>query len=195
MTIYKIAPDADLANADLADTDLANTDLADADLAWANLTGANLTGANLTGANLTEVNLTNANLTNANLTEACLAEAIFTGANLTGTCLDPNAPVPELTDDEILDARLEIGGDLVYGWRTKTSIHCGYTMYEPGWRYEAPYFSVCQKTECHPGIYLDSEAWLSRAYPLHNRVYCYCRRDELIHAGNKWRCKQLWVVA
>ena len=161
-----------------------------ANLAEANLACVNLTRANLAWADLTETCLVEANLTDANLTGADL-----TGANLNGTCLDPEAPVPELTDKEILRAGLEIEGDLVYGWRTRFSIHCGYTMYEPGKCYTAPWFSVCQGTSCHPGIYLASKEWLDHEYGEYSRVRCYCRRDELIHAGNKWRCKRLWVVA
>jgi len=166
---YEIEPRANLAWASLAW----------ADLAWADLTEANLTGADLTGANLTET---------------CLVEADLTGANLTETCLDPKATVPELSDEEILGAGLEIEGNLVYGWRTKTSIHCGHTQYKPGKCYEAPWFSVCQERSCHPGIYLAGEEWLVHEYGEYSRVRCYCRRDELIHAGNKWRCKRLWVV-
>ena len=160
--------------------------------------GADLSWVDLRGANLTRADLTRANLNGADLTEARLTKTDLTGANLTNTCLDPNAPVPGLSDEEILRAGLRIEGDLVYGWRTKISIHCGRTQYEPGKCYEAPWFSVCQETECHPGIYLASEEWLNCWYPLKwglKRVRCYCRRDELIHAKDKWRCKRLWVVA
>jgi len=196
---------ADLSGADLANTNLTGANLTEADLSGANLTDANLKLANLINANLTCANLTRANLagaglawanlTGATLTEADLANTNLTGANLTGTCLDPEAPVPYLTDKEILDAGLEIEGDLVYGWRTKTSIHCGYTMYELGECHEAPWFSVCRETSCHSGIYLASKEWLDHEYGEYSRVRCYCRRDELIHARDKWRCKRLWVVA
>ena len=176
---YKIGPRASLARANLT---------------RANLTNAHLTRANLTNAHLFKANLAEANLAGADLTGANLAGADLTNANLTGTCLDPEAPVPGLSDEEILRAGLEIDGDLVYGWRTKISIHCGDTTYEPGKCYEAPWFSVCQETSCHPGIYLTSEEWLDYKYGERSRVRCYCRRDELIHAGDKWRCKRLWVV-
>jgi len=187
---HKIEPYANLAWANLA-----RANLTDANLNGANLTDANLTDANLTWASLTEANLTRANLTNAKLIDANLTWANLTNANLTGTCLDPEAPVPYLTDEEILRAGLEIDGDLVYGWRTKISIHCGRTMYEPDKCYTAPWFSVCQERSCHPGIYLAGKEWLVHEYGGYSRVRCYCRRDELIHARDKWRCKRLWVVA
>ena len=151
--------------------------------------GADLARADLKGANLTRADLTNANLTKADLTNADL-----TGANLTGTCLDPKATVPAPTDDEILDAGLEIVGDLVYGWRTRISAHCGDMVYKPGKCYTVPWFSVCQETDCHPGIYLARKEWLDHEYGEYSHVRCYCRRDELIHARDKWRCKRLWVV-
>ena len=153
--------------------------------------GANLSGVNLSGVNLSGVNLSGANLSGAYLGWVCLR-----GAILTGTCLDPTAPVPNITDAEIDAAGLEINDDLVYGWRTAQSQHCGDTIYEPGQCYTAPAFSVCRDTPCHPGLYLAGWDWLrGSSYGNCVLVRCYCRRDELVHAGDKWRCKRLWVVA
>jgi hypothetical protein len=90
---------------------------------------------------------------------------------------------------------LEIDGESwVYGWRTKRSQCVGNTVYEPG-IYTATVFSVDTETECHPGIYIASEAWLKSNYPGKEVVRCRCRRIELLHAGDKWRCKQLEVLS
>ena len=82
-------------------------------------------------------------------------------------------------------------GDYVWGYRTQRSVFCGSTYYQSGYQYTAPVFSVDQNTSCHPGRYLTSLAVaLTYEQPL---VRVYCRRDELIHACGKWRCKRLWV--
>jgi hypothetical protein len=112
---------------------------------------------------------------------------------LGGTVCDPNAPIPVIPNQEIVDAGLEIEGDRVYGWRTRYSQHCGNQQYKPGQCYEAPVFSVCTKTDCHPGIYLAGREWLEKDYAGLS-VRCYCMRNELVHAGDKWRCKRLWIV-
>jgi hypothetical protein len=201
-----------LDNADLRDSNFYCTKLHNANLRNTDLRGAYLSSANLHNANLRESDLSEANLHNAILQGACLSNTnlyranlaytdlrstILTNANLTGTCLDPKAPVPELTDRDIIDAGLEIRGDRVYGWRTYVSKYVGSTRYEVGKEYQAPWFSVCQETECHPGLYLASMKWLLNKirYMDEPAVRCYCRRDELIHAGDKWRAKRLWIVA
>lgn len=117
-----------------------------ADLRCANLRGASLRGANLAGANLTSVNLTGASLAGAKLAHAklvranlagtSLAGADLAGADLAGTCLDPYAPAPPCTDEQLNAAHLEPrrvrGRDRVYGWRTATSVHVGTHEYTPG---------------------------------------------------------------
>jgi hypothetical protein len=160
----------------------------------ADFSGADFSGADLCGAHLHRANYSNADFRGAILNHTHLYYTELTGANLTGTCLDPEAPVPELTDKEILDAGLEIRGDLVYGWRTKISQHADSTVYGIGREYRAPWFSVCRYTDCHPGLYLASWEWLRKRYTYQPRVRCYCRRDELVHAGDKWRAKRLWIV-
>jgi len=194
---------ANLSGANLSEADLRGANLSEADLFQANLWGADLREANLREANLREANLREANLREANLREANLREANLSGAYLRGanlsgaylswTCLDPDAQLPAISDEEITQAGLEIDGDWVYGWRTKRSQVVGNAIYEPG-IYTAPVFSVDTETSCHPGIYIAGEAWLRDNYPGTDIVRCRCRRIELLHAGDKWRCKQLEVL-
>ena len=140
-----------------------------ANLSWAYLDGANLSGANLTWAD-------------------------FTGANLSNTILDPKLKCPAYTDLDILATGLEIDNDKIYGYRTKQSQHCGSTIYEPGQCYEASVFSICQTTDCHPGLYLASKSWLAENYPSVKHVKCYALRNEIVIAGGKIRAKRLWIV-
>jgi len=172
---------------------LSGANLWGANLSGADLAGANLSGANLSGANLSEADLRGANLLEANLSGAYLRGANLSGAYLSWTCLDPDAQLPAISDEEITQAGLEIDGDWVYGWRTKRSQVVGNAIYEPG-IYTAPVFSVDTETSCHPGIYIAGEAWLRDNYPGTDIVRCRCRRIELLHAGDKWRCKQLEVL-
>ena len=168
--------------ANLTGANLARADLTDASLVGANLVGANLVDAKLTDANLVGANLTRANLTNANLVGAYLA-----GANLKGTCLDPEAPLPEADLSE-----LEEKDGWYYGYRTQKSQHCGDTVYEPGKSYEAPYFSVSTKTDCHPGIYLAPLDWLKENYP--DEPLVRVRAKHVLKAGDKYRAKYLEVL-
>jgi len=140
-----------------------------------------------------EANLSRANLWGANLLEANLSEANLREANLSWTCLDPDAQFPVLSDEEITRAGLEIDGEWVYGWRTKRSQVVGNTIYEPG-IYTAPVFSVDTSSECHPGIYIAGERWLKENYSDVEIVRCRCRKIELLHVDDKWRCKQLEVL-
>jgi hypothetical protein len=126
---------------------------------------------------------------------ADLSGANLHSANLTSTCLDPAALLSIIPDSNIEAAGLRIHGPWVYGWRTARSQHAGSTEYsvrdEP---YEAPYFSVDSETSCHPGIYLAGKSYLAKEYDGHALVACKCLRSELVHAGDKWRCKRLWIV-
>jgi len=206
--------------ADLVDANFAKADLTGARLYRADLTGATLTNATLTDANFTDASLAratlagvvlastnlsyvsfmDADLTDADFTGAILANTNLMGTRLTGavftsTCLDPEAIIPSLTDKEIFAAGLQPVGEWVYGWRTERSKIAGDTKYvlreEP---YVAPVFSVSQNTPCHPGIYLASRKWLADHYGKHEPVVrCHCKRDELIHAGDKWRTRRLWI--
>lgn len=179
---------ADLAGADLRAAHLAGAYLAHADLAGAILAGCDLAGACLTGANLVGANLTAANLAGANLEGANLK-----GTNLEGSCLDPAAPVPPITDADILAAGLEITGEYVIGWRTRTSRYVGVCEYIPGQTYEALVFSV-SSTSCHPGLYLAGREWLARMYPDAEIVHVRSRRCDLHHVGDKWRTRRLEVL-
>jgi hypothetical protein len=190
--------DADLRDANLRSADLSDADLRDANLICANLSGANLiradlSGANLSGANLSGANLSGANLSGANLSGANLSGANLSGANLSGTCLDPFATHTAASDDELLAAGLSSDSDYVIGWRTSRSQHCGTTEYAPGTSHVAPWFSSDSSSPCHPGLYLAGREWLAAHYPGITVVEVRCLRSELLRAGDKWRCKRLWV--
>lgn len=178
----------------LSGANLRGADLSGVNLSWANLREADLRGANLGWTYLSGVNLRKADLRWAILSEARLSYANFEGASLSGTVLDPsNVPEP-ITDETLLADGFRIEGDKVYGWRTKKSQHCGATVYEPGKCYEAPVFSTCTQTACHPGIYLAGREWIERHYPDAEVVQCYCLRSELVHVGDKFRTKRLWII-
>jgi hypothetical protein len=127
-----------------------------------------------------------------------LQGANLRSANLEGTCLDPSAPVPPISDQDLLDAGFEIQGEgeveYVVGWRTKYSQHVGSNTYESGKEYTAPHFSVCTYTDCHPGLYLAGIAYLDAYYKRAERVQVKCLRSELVKAGDKFRAKRLWVL-
>ena len=194
---HMIEPGADLTGANLPGANLRWADLRGADLTGADLREANLRGANLRWADLYGANLYGANLPGANLSGANLREANLYRADLRGTCLDPQAPVPVLTDEAARAAGLEPDGDRVWGWRTARSTHCGDEHYTPHREpYVAPWFSVDAETECHPGRYLAGLEQL-RAFSGrgHRAVRCWCLRSELVIAGGKCRCKRLWITA
>ena len=118
-------------------------------------------------------NLSGADLSGANLRGTCLS-----GAYLSGTCLDPAAPVPPITDAQIAAAGLAVividGVEWLEGWRSRRSRHIGSTDYSAPGEYVAPWLSVDQATDCHPGIYLGGSA----SEHGDDRVRARCRRDE-----------------
>ena len=175
---------ADLRNTNFRSADLSNADLSHADLRNADLRNAYLRGAYLRGANLRC----------ANLSESDLRDADLRDADLTNTCLDPAAPLPPISIAVLLATGLTPAGNLVYGWRTATSQHCGETTYKPGERYDARWFSIDVHSPCHPGIYLASKEWLRTEYPGVELVEIMCRHDELLRAGSKWRAKRIWIL-
>jgi len=69
------------------------------------------------------------------------------------------------------------------------------TRYAPG-PYEAPWLSIDESTECHPGLFFASRSWCERAYPSEDLVRIRAHRIEgkIVHAGSKWRCKRLEVI-
>jgi hypothetical protein len=186
---------ANLEGANLSGANFRGANLKRVNLQNANLWGANLEGANLESANLLGANLRRANLQGADLWGADLKGAYLKGAYLDKTCLDPKAKLPRLLIRDVKAAGLEVKGKLIYGWRTQQSLHCGFQEYVPGRCYKAPAFSVDTNNPCHPGIYLASKDWLEKEYGKNIKlVRCFCRKDELVHAGDKWRCKRLWIV-
>ena len=130
----------------------------------------------------------------ANLQGVSLQGANLRGANLSGTCLDPNAKIPQASDQAFLDAGFELSGDYILGWRTQVSQHCGSTQYAPGQMYQAPWFSTDASTDCHPGLYLASKTWMEKNYPQAALVRCKALKSEVLGAGNKFRAKRLWVM-
>ena len=125
--------------------------------------------------------------------KANLSGADLSGADLHETCLDPEAPIPEISDREILEAGMEIDGEHILAWRTRNSQYVGSTEYTPG-TYTAPVFSVSQETECHPGIYFASVSWLKAKYGRASLVRVRVLRNEAIHVGDKWRAKRIEVL-
>ena len=190
---------ADLGGADLSDANLGGAYLSDANLSRAYLGDANLSRADLSDANLSRAYLGDANLSGADLSGADLSGADLSGAdlrraNLSGTALDPAAAPPPLPDAALVAAGLEIDGPWVLGWRTARSMHVGSAEYAPGSAHVAPWFSVDAATACHPGIYLASLAWLALEFDVcEPRVRCRALRAELVHAGDKWRARRLWI--
>ncbi len=181
--------EANLRRTDLCGTDLCGANLSEADLSEANLRRADLSGADLSGADLSGANLSGANLSGANLRWANLCEA-----DLDGTCLDSNALIPQMSSKQIVGAGFRLDGDFVFGYHTKGSMVCGNEIYEPGKVYTAPWFSVDQFTDCHPGLYIAPKSWLEQYYPLVPLVYACCRRDQLLKAGDKFRTKTLLIL-
>jgi len=183
----------DLGCADLRDANLCGAYLRGANLCGADMSDANLCGADLRDADLRDADLRDADLSGANLRGADLRDADLRDADLAGTCLDPANTLPTLTDEEIAAVGLIVDGDLVRGWRTSVSRVCGNTSYEPGSHHVAPWFSTDSETPCHPGIYLASQEWLASNHPGDSIVPCHCLRSELVHAGDKFRTKQIWI--
>jgi uncharacterized protein YjbI with pentapeptide repeats len=138
--------------------------------------------------------LNKTNLRRADLNGTDLDSANLTGAILTNTCLDPNNPIPECNLSEF-----ERQGDFIIGYRTKESQVMGYTIYEPGEMYEAPWFST-SNWSCHPGLYLATLDWLDNAgyvsayEPNFGLVQVMALASEVHQAGDKFRAKRLWVM-
>ena len=148
-------------------------------LSYANLYNANFFGADLSGANLSCAYLYNANFSDANLF----------GANLTNTCLDPsrkpNALVSEFKKD----------GIFIVGYRTKESITMRNIVYESGSEYSALFFSTCENTDCHPGLYLyPTLEQVKKEYESAAYVKVWAKAEETVKAVTKWRCKKFYRV-
>lgn len=159
---------------------------------------ADLEGADFQFADLKCANFYHAKLAGANLSDALLGHADFCMADLDHTVLDPANILPPIPEAEILAAGLELdtfeGEDIVIGYRTMFSQHVGRDKYRGGLYYRAPVFSCCQKTSCHPGIYMDSRENIETEYPDVKLVRCWCFRSDLLHASSKWRAKLVHIM-
>jgi len=172
----------DLTAVDFAGANLIGMDFTEACLNDVNFTGALLVSADFTRATLARATLTGASLTRANLTYAWLCYANFEGANLVGTCLDPkNAPNGGVGEWE------EADDGYVYGYRTRDQMYRRGPDYEDGKHYEAPIFSTCPETACHPGLYV--EPVLGKG-----RIQVRLKRADLHSVGGKHRCKAFDVI-
>jgi hypothetical protein len=190
---------ANLTRAILTWANLSGANLSEATLRGANLTGATLRGADLYKADLTEASLREADLYKADLSGATLRGADLTGASLTGadlpdTVLDHFGYVSDYHDEIFTDNGLEIRGAYIYGWRTAESQFVGNTTYTPGEVYTAPFFSICQETDCHPGLYFAGQAWLEKNYSGKPIVRCKALRSRIVYAGGKFRTDRLWIL-
>ena len=163
-----------------------------ANLMYANLRYANLSGVNLSDADLYNADLRDADLRGADLRDTNLCNASLLGANLCDTCLDPANKAGESLDT-LRSAGFHVLNGYVYGWRTKKSQHCSNAKYTPGSIHIASVFSTCRETDCHPGIYLASYRWLNKNYTTSEYVQCRCRIEDLIMAGDKFRCRKLEI--
>jgi len=189
--------EANLREADLYGADLRGANLYGADLRGANLCVANLYGANLREANLREANLYGANLRGADLRgadlreadlrEADLREANLCGADLSGTVLDPNLQ----PNGDV--AGFAAAGGYVVGYRTRIAGHID--QYRDGRFYSADWFSVCEETECHPGLYLWPTRQQARDFSGNVEfIRVRTKVGEVHHAGSKWRCRWFEVL-
>ena len=185
--------DADLTGANLYAADLRKADLREADCAGANLYLADLCEADLRGADFTGANLSNACLRSANLSGADLVWTNLNLADFRDTCLDPERSPKDATQ-ALVDAGFRIEHGLVYGFRTKHSLHADRITYLPG-TYVAPVFSTDENSDCHPGIYFAPEQWLRKTYASEEKlVRIVSRISDVCAAGDKFRTKELMVL-
>ena len=156
------------------------------------LSGADLGGADLCGADLRDAYLSGADLRDASLRDADLCRADLSGAdlrdaNLRGTILEPNL----LTNK---GQNVWGEGSTLQGYRTKNSPVTGGDGYEVGKEYQAPYFSVCPFTPCHPGLFVCSSLDDAKSYNRGPYVMVQFERDDLHWAGGKHRVRKFTVI-
>ncbi len=196
--VAAVADRSYLSGAYLRGAYLRGADLRGAYLSGADLRGAYLSGADLSGAYLRGAYLSGADLRGAYLRGADLRGAYLSGAYLRRTILDPQHTPYFYPTNFLLAEGFEVEGDFVIGWRSRVSTHVGNTDYQPGTVHAAPVLSMDINTECHPGLYLwplhqQAETWA--AFGEDRRVVRVAAiRTELVHAGDKWRCKRLLVL-
>jgi len=189
---------ANLRRADLRDSNLRGARLAGANLEGVGLNRADLQGADLRGVYLHEANLQEANLQEADLQRAELQGADLQGANLQGanfkdTVLDPkNIP-------NGCARNFKTEGEYIIGYRTRKS-RLTKSNYADGIRYEVAYFSTCNYTRCHPGLYIfpsiENVVEFIRWVEYYGRDIIKVRtKAEVVHrVTDKWRCKWFEVI-
>lgn len=158
---------------------------------WAVLRGADLRGADLSGAVLHDSDLWQADLRGADLRAADLSGTDLSGADLRDTALDPTrAPNGDVAGFE--QTPPDRGGQRwAIGYRTINSPIMGGPRYLVGEIYEAPVFSVCDDTPCHPGV---SVCATEREARVHGAeiVQVLFRTWECHHVGKKHRVR--WLI-
>jgi len=121
-------------------------------------------------------NFTGANLTGANLYRA----------NLTGTVLDPvNEPNGNVEG-------FEKQGKYIYGYRTRKAGHID--EYRDGRSYSADWFSTCEKTDCHPGLYVWPTVEQAKSYSGDPLIKVRIPAWAVHKTPTKWRCVEFFVM-
>jgi len=179
---------ANMSRANMSRANMSRAYMSGANMSKANMAGADMSKANLSEANLCCTNMRWANMSGADLFNADLFNTKLYMATLTNTCLDPkNTPNGLVDEFEIIDG-------FVIGYRTRsTSADIGH--YQVGNSHSADYFSTCERTECHPGLYL----WPTLQSAINysgNTIFVKVRtKPEDVHkAVNKYRCKWFEVL-
>jgi hypothetical protein len=113
------------------------------------------------------------------------------GADLTDTILDPEKSLPtfDITG-------FETDNNNLIGYRSKRSLYYTNNIYAVGETYTAPYFSCCDKTECHPGLYFYKSIEELKLFDSSIKEIVKVSVDPLkaIKAGSKYRCKEFTVI-
>jgi hypothetical protein len=141
-------------------------------------------------ANLKSVSFLNASISGSILTLTNLDGVNFKNTAIGATCLDPKGEFDPPTDEEILAAGLSVDGEYIVGWAIGND-----KEYIPGNLIISQIFSFCNKTEKHPGLYLNKlNYFLTGDMSNSVLVQCRCLKSETVHIGNVWRTKKLWVL-
>lgn len=82
----------------------------------------------------------------------------------------------------------------VVGYRTRQAGHVG--DYLDGRTYTADWFSACEQTDCHPGLYV----WptIEKAYEYSGKsvpmIRVYILPEDMHRTPTKWRCRMFVVI-
>ncbi|MFA5572154.1 MAG: pentapeptide repeat-containing protein [Candidatus Bathyarchaeia archaeon] len=179
---------ANMSEANMSRANMFGANMSRANMFGANMSGANMSEANMFGANMSRANMSGANMSGVNMSEADIFGVNLHGAILTGTCLDPNN-----TPNAIVD-KFEIINGFVIGYRTKVTSHI--PEYKVDNIYSADWFSTCENTECHPGLYLWPTLTIAINYSGSSNTFIKVRtKPKDVHkAGTKYRCKWFEVL-